>query len=252
MTRDNSATRRFLADAGVAPGQRVLEIGCGGGEVTEALVELVGPRGAVVAVDRDTAALGRAADRLAPRGSSVVEWLSADVAGALREFEHLPHESFDAVVGRRVLMYLPHPAEVLRRLSAWLTPGGVAAFEESDGTMVPASTAPRPAHDQAVALLRRMLEGEGAHTAMGFALPMTFHRAGLRHERIQAEAVIQGQGTQYPLAGLLSLVAPRLVAQGLGRQDDLDALVTRIEAEAGDQTGVYVSDMTVRAWARRP
>ena len=38
------------------------------------------------------------ADRLAPRGSSVVEWLSADVAGALREFEHLPHESFDAVV----------------------------------------------------------------------------------------------------------------------------------------------------------
>ena len=34
MNRDNEVTQRDLAEAGVGPGQRVLEIGCGGGEVS--------------------------------------------------------------------------------------------------------------------------------------------------------------------------------------------------------------------------
>jgi predicted methyltransferase len=41
-------TERFLRDAGVASGMRVLDIGCGMGDVTMLVAELVGPAGRVV------------------------------------------------------------------------------------------------------------------------------------------------------------------------------------------------------------
>lgn len=53
MKRDNTPTRRLLAEAGVEPGMRVLEIGCGGGEVSEQLAIPLGASGAVIATDRD-------------------------------------------------------------------------------------------------------------------------------------------------------------------------------------------------------
>ena len=57
MKRDNSMTQRTLLDAGISPGMRVLEVGCGGGEVTELLADIVGPSGSVVAIDHNQKAL---------------------------------------------------------------------------------------------------------------------------------------------------------------------------------------------------
>ncbi|MCB9105559.1 MAG: hypothetical protein H6633_15155 [Anaerolineales bacterium] len=59
MKRDNTTTRRYLSDAGVKlGGMHVIEIGCGGGEVTEVLAELVGSSGAVVAIDQQSKCIG--------------------------------------------------------------------------------------------------------------------------------------------------------------------------------------------------
>ena len=46
-------TERFLREAGIGPGQRVLDVGAGVGDVTILLSHLVGPAGEVVAVERD-------------------------------------------------------------------------------------------------------------------------------------------------------------------------------------------------------
>ena len=252
MKRDNSMTRRYLAEAGVTHGMRVIELGCGGGEVTQILAELVGPSGFVVAIDRDPKALAIAGDRMKENRIEHVRVTSADLIGGWSDLDHLQSEPFDVLAGRRVLMYLPDPVDVLRRFSKSLRGGGLVVFEETDLTMVPARVSPMTAHDRAMEWLRRLLLAEGANTTMGFGLPAALAQAGLRFERIRAEAVIQGQGTQYPLSGLLKLMQARVISAGIATRDEVDSLSARLETERRDPTCVYVSDMSFCAWAYKP
>jgi ubiquinone/menaquinone biosynthesis C-methylase UbiE len=46
-------TDSFLRAAGIASGMRVLDIGCGMGDVTMLAAQLVGPTGSVVSVDQE-------------------------------------------------------------------------------------------------------------------------------------------------------------------------------------------------------
>ncbi|HEX2508427.1 MAG TPA: methyltransferase domain-containing protein, partial [Miltoncostaeaceae bacterium] len=63
------ATVGMLADCGLRPGMRVLDAGCGAGEVSLLLAEVVGPEGAVTAVDRAPEALQKGRDRAALQGA---------------------------------------------------------------------------------------------------------------------------------------------------------------------------------------
>ncbi|MEM8963776.1 MAG: methyltransferase domain-containing protein [Acidobacteriota bacterium] len=252
MKRDNSMTRRYFADAGVTHGMRVIELGCGGGEVTQILAELVGPSGLVVAVDCDPKAMTMTRDRMHDNGIDHVRIMSMDLVGDLSDLDDLRAEPFDVLAGRRVLMYLPDPVEVLRRCTRSLRGGALVVFEELDLTMAPGRVTTMTAHDQASEWLRRMLDAEGADAAMGFRLPSTLVQAGLRFERIRAEAVIQGQGTQFPLAELLKLVQARVIATGIATQDEVDSLAVRLDEESRDPTSIYVSEMSFCAWAYKP
>jgi ubiquinone/menaquinone biosynthesis C-methylase UbiE len=53
-------TRALLERAGIEPGIRCADIGCGGGAVTLELARLVAPGGTVVGIDTDEAKLGLA------------------------------------------------------------------------------------------------------------------------------------------------------------------------------------------------
>jgi SAM-dependent methyltransferase len=245
-------TRRFITEAGVAPGMRVIEIGCGSGEVTEVLAALVGPTGFVAAIDKDIGALALARQRIAGLGISHVQFLAAGVDADLSPLDGLQRQSFDVLAGRRVLMYLRDPASVIRRFSEWLHSGGLVVFEESDSTMIPARLSPLPARDTVTGWLKRMLAAEGVDPSMGFHLPATLAAAGLEFERVRAEAVIQGQGTQYPLPELLKLLRQRMVAAGIATEDEVDSLMARLDTETLGPTSVYVSDISFCAWARKP
>ena len=252
MKRDNTTTQRYFADAGISRGMHVIEIGCGGGEVTQILAVQVDSSGSVVAIDRDQRALATAEDRMRGLGIEHVKFVCADVTKSDLSLEAFPHESFDVLAGRRVLMYLQNPVEVLRCLSRLLKSGGLIVFEETDSTMVPARTSSMPAHDQATELFRRMLVAEGANTAMGFELPTALVQAGLQFEKIRAEAVIQGQGSQDPLPALLGLVQSRLITAGIASQSEIDSLAVQLRMESRDPACVYVSEMSFCAWARKP
>ena len=62
------ATEALLKRAGLAPGMRVLDIGCGGGDVSLLAAEMVGPSGAVLGIDRTAAAVSAAQRRVAALG----------------------------------------------------------------------------------------------------------------------------------------------------------------------------------------
>src|SRR3981081_1121878 len=56
-------TTRLLREAGLAPGMRVVDLGCGVGDVAFLAAEIVGPTGTVIAIDRNATAVVPATPR---------------------------------------------------------------------------------------------------------------------------------------------------------------------------------------------
>jgi SAM-dependent methyltransferase len=72
-------TLELLGLAGLRPGMRCVDLGCGGGEGTFELAELAGPGGFVVGVDMDEVKLALARAAAAERGLANVEFRQVNV-----------------------------------------------------------------------------------------------------------------------------------------------------------------------------
>src|SRR6266487_757233 len=72
-------TERFFRDAGIGPGQRVLDLCSGVGDVAMLAARLVGPSGEVVGIERDPRSLERARARVAEAGLHNVSFTQSDV-----------------------------------------------------------------------------------------------------------------------------------------------------------------------------
>jgi SAM-dependent methyltransferase len=109
-----------VALASARPGERVVDVGCGGGPSTLALAEAVGPQGRVVGVDVAAPLLERARQRLA--GRPQVELIHADAQTFGFAADH------DLVFSRFGVMFFSDSAAAFRNLAGALRPGGRLAF----------------------------------------------------------------------------------------------------------------------------
>ncbi len=166
-------TRRWLERAGIGPGMSVVDVGCGPGDVTLLVGDLVGPTGSVTGVDSSPEALARASARAEAAGLRNVRYEVGDLASWSP-----PEEPMDAVVGRLILMHMPDPAAVLARMAGVVRPGGVAAFQ--DIVLPTRRTEPDlPLVGTFNGWLLETLRGFGRPVDMGLRLSATFREAGL-------------------------------------------------------------------------
>jgi SAM-dependent methyltransferase len=98
-------------------GDRVLDVGCGFGETTLRLAELVGPEGSAVGVDVSEPFIA-AAKADAANGPANVEFMVGDVQVAELDGE------FDYVFSRMGLMFAANPVALLRNIRESMSPGG--------------------------------------------------------------------------------------------------------------------------------
>ena len=111
-------TTRFLADAGIAPRMKVLDIGTGAGDVALLATDLVGKEGTVVGLDINPALVETARARVAAACLDNVSFVVGDAASVELE------RDFDAIVGRCVLFFSSEPVALIRRLLRHLRDGG--------------------------------------------------------------------------------------------------------------------------------
>ncbi|GAA2335350.1 methyltransferase domain-containing protein [Saccharopolyspora halophila] len=238
-------TEHALRLAGLAPGMRVLDVGCGPGDVSMAAARIVGPDGSVTGVDAQQRILDLATRRAAERGFANARFHSADI------FSLTAEQPYDAVIGRLILMHLADPVAAVRHLSGLVRPGGVVTFQDfeiSAARTVPAVTL----IDQVSELVRRSFRAAGASTEMGSSLHRVFRDAGLAAPRMTMSGCI-GPATDPDmtefLAGVWRTMLP--VAQRLGLDvtglTDLDALPRRMRAAAGE--AIVMLPPLVSAWS---
>lgn len=118
--------REALLLAGLKPGDRVLDAGCGPGGITEMIAEVVGPTGHVTGLDLSEERLSEA--RQINRRRSHVRFVQGDVRRT-----GLPDASFDYTWSQFVLQYVPDRQVALEELVRVTRPRGKVVISEFDG-----------------------------------------------------------------------------------------------------------------------
>lgn len=113
---------RLVGDARIRPGQRVLDLGSGTGYPAIVAADAVGNEGAVLGFDLSEEMLDRAKRKAYGLGLFQLDFRVADIT-QLPEEEH----SFDAVISRFCLMFLPDIPKAVGEIARVLKPGGYLA-----------------------------------------------------------------------------------------------------------------------------
>jgi len=242
-------TERFFREAGIGPGQRVLDLGSGVGDVAMLLARLVGPSGEVVAIERDPKAIAKATARVTEAGFHNVSFNESNVN------EILDEKPFDAAVGRFILMYLAYPVAALRSISQVVRPGGVFVFQEPTWVPVLAHLASLPLWFATASLIDKTMRASSANHDMGAELYHTFVRAGLPEPTVRMEMPMGrepylAQWYHDTLCSLRPQVEQlNMPIESLG---SLDTLVQRLQDEVVESKTVACWFASVGAWCRKP
>ena len=246
------STRRLCKRAGISKGMRVLEIGSGAGDVALMLAELVGPTGQIVGVDVNAEILDTARQRATDAGVQNVEFIASDARSLVFS------EKFDAIAGRFVLMYMAEPKAAFTKLITHLKPGGIAAFQEPEYTLYPASLHPdTPLINQLITWILNVFEHSNAHLDMGIGLYQAFVDAGLPPPTMHLESPIGAAktwaGYRY-MATIFQSLLPLLEKYELATaaQVDVDTLAARIRQEVITSKRPFFLPLHVTAYATLP
>jgi ubiquinone/menaquinone biosynthesis C-methylase UbiE len=245
----NDYTEHALRVAGLRPGMRVLDVGCGPGDVSFVAARLVGPTGSVLGLDAAGEVIERARTRAAEEGLSTVRFEQTTI-------DEITVDEVDAVIGRLILMHLPDPISALRQLATLVRPGGLIAFCEFDFTAA-RSFPDSPLSQMVVEALTRAFRGVGLEPAFGATLHTLFRRAGLGVPRLTLAApvggaddtdvlayAVEGWRLMYPVAQRLGLVPDKLA--------DVDALLPRLREEVAAGDAIVMMPPMITAWTRTP
>ena len=112
---------RLVGVAGLRPGDRVLDVGCGAGAVTIRAAQAVRPGGHVTGIDLSDRMLKRVTAEATGRGLDNVTARRGDASRP-------PAGRYDAVLASLVLYLLPDPHAALARWRELLAPDGIMAF----------------------------------------------------------------------------------------------------------------------------
>lgn len=122
----NELRLRFITDRIGVPAPRIVDVGCGGGILAEALAR-TGAR--VTGIDLSQLSLDIARQH-AERGGLAIDYRYLDAETLARE----EAGSFDAVTCMEMLEHVPQPEQVIAACATLLKPGGVAFFSTINRT----------------------------------------------------------------------------------------------------------------------
>jgi ubiquinone/menaquinone biosynthesis C-methylase UbiE len=241
-------TGHTLRVAGLGPGMRVLDVGCGAGDVSFLAASIVGPGGSVVGVDQNPDAIGLAQGRATEARLDHVSFQAGDIT-------QLPFAGeFDAVIGRLVLIYLGDPAAGVRAFARYLKPGGLVYFQEFCEPRI-ASVPPVPLVDECVRIINEAFARANITLYSGLHLARIYRDAGLPSPKMLAMSRVEtgddSPGYAY-LAQTLKSLLPMIEKTGVATKEqvDIETLAARLKEESVARGAVLHMPELIAAWTR--
>jgi ubiquinone/menaquinone biosynthesis C-methylase UbiE len=238
-------TRDLLKTAGLAPGMRVVEVGCGTGQTALWTATEVGPHGSVVAVDASSAQLQVAASSAEKAGLNNIAFHEAKAYDL-----GLPDQSFDMVYSRFLLCHLKDPAQALKEMKSLLKPGGVLVSEDHDDGGI-FTEPPTQAYRRLVEISDTVNRAQGLDSYIGLKLPALFRAAGfpLPNLRVSQLAFLRGDEKRFWEITLRE-ATPAILAAGASTPDELESLCAEMRTIASDENTLLMLARVTQVWAR--
>jgi SAM-dependent methyltransferase len=236
--------RRLLLQAGIRPGMRVADLGCGVGMVTTLLAELVGPTGQVIGVDFSGAQLAQARELLPHRFSNVsfIEASATDTG--------LPQESFDLVYCRFLLIHLTDPEQALLEMHNLLKADGILVCE--DGDLTSAGSEPSSALNAFADLFGRLGPSWGVDYTLGRKLFQMVLAANFTRPEITFHQPVVARGESKRLLELsVAEAGSSFVEAGIITREELDHTLVEMQRIAEDETVLALMPRMSQVWARK-
>jgi ubiquinone/menaquinone biosynthesis C-methylase UbiE len=242
-------TMRLLHAIGVCPGMRILDVGCGAGDVVLLAADLMGESGVVVGIDRSEAVILAARARAATAKN--VHFLVKSPN------DILDTASFDVVISRYVLIFQDDVPSFIRASARLVKPGGIVAFHEIDDaddfTALPEVPLWKQANDWLMNALRSLVPNPD----VAGRLVACFSQAGLGSPVLFCEVPI-GDGERSPiatwLAETLRTLLPQIIRRAWASEEavDIDTLEKRLRAATSTTRSQLSAPRQVCAWIRVP
>jgi SAM-dependent methyltransferase len=240
LIRSSEALRAFTGEgclrAGLRPGGRAIDIGCGPLGALIALAEVVGSDGRVAGLDSSGEALALAHAILTQRGHTTVTLVQGELETILTA--HLcPPGPFDLAYVRRFLVHQRDPSDSLSRIARLLRPGGrIVAHEIPPGSGYPALTPRVPALQRVDDLVHAGVKARGgaydaAHRFAEFCRHTGLRLLGQRGFLPAVEPVALLETFQAVLRSL----GPGMIAQGITSQGEMDDFLGELDSAKGAQ-----------------
>lgn len=239
-------TEAFLTRAGLSPGMRTLDAGCGGGDVTRLIAGMVGDA-EVVGVDMDALVI-EIADRHAR-----VDGRHAAPRFVVGSAEDLPEIGpFDFVYSRFLLTHLQDPLAVLRSIVSKCSPGATIAVEDIDFAAHTCDP-PSPAFDRFVELYQLTAVAHGADPCIGPKLADLLRSVGLVDVESTAVVPTFTDGEGKLVADLtFTQIRPSLAALGVTDEAEMDAVSQELSRLGADGWSMMSLAGVVQASGRVP
>lgn len=239
-------TADLLDRAGVGPGMRCIDLGCGSGDVTFELARRVGSSGHATGVDQDDVKLAYAREEAAEQGIRNAEF----VAGSA--YELVEPGAYDVVYCRFLLQHLGRPVDMLRTMWAGVRPGGVIVTEDADFTGAFSEPA-NAGHDFFLRAYPAVLERHGGDPLTARKLYRHFLEVGIPGPVLTVRQTVytRGDGKAVPLM-TVEATGEAIVREGIATQDELDAAIADLAAFTADETTLIGRPRVFQVWARRP
>lgn len=228
----------FLEESGLRPGMKLLDVGCGNGEISRRIAKRIGMHGSVFGIDVDAKKIDIAKRKTTAENLHQARFEVRDIREIAQKKTDL--DNYDFIYMRFILSHLQDPLALLRGLRTYLNPNGIIAIEDVEFDShycVP----PCAAFERYVALYIQAAKYRGANANIGPKLTDLMEQAGymdLTHSSI-LPVFTNGDGKLMALI-TMEAISEAVIAAGITSRDEVEKILIGLR-EFTQDTGSAMS-----------